>query len=85
MEQTAVEWLEERFEKFLAYYEEHHKSEMYSIHQLSNDFEQAKQMEKEQIRDAFNQGMNNSVDYFIPFLNPNDESENYYNKTFKSE
>ncbi len=43
------------------------------------------ELEKEQIRDAFNQGMNNSVDYFIPFLKPNDESENYYNKTFKSE
>ncbi len=48
MEKTAVEWLEERFEKFLAYYEGHHKSEMYSIHQLSNDFDQAKEMEKEQ-------------------------------------
>ena len=51
---------------------------------LSEVFEQAKAMEKEQIRDAFNQGMNNSVDYFIPFLKPNDESENYYNKTFKN-
>ena len=42
-------------------------------------------LEKETIRDAFNAGMNNSVDYFIPFLNDGDESEVYYNKTFKSE
>ena len=42
-------------------------------------------LEKETIRDAFNAGMNNSVDYFIPFLNDGDESEVYYNKTYKSE
>jgi hypothetical protein len=41
-------------------------------------------IEKEQIRDAFNAGMNNSVDYFIPFLQNNDESENYYNQIYKS-
>ena len=75
MEQTAVEWLIEEY--------------FGGIQNCTPDFrkhiEQAKEMEKEQIRDAFNQGMNNSVDYFIPFLKPNDESENYYNKTFKSE
>lgn len=48
MTQTIAEWLEKRFEKFLAYYEGHHKAEMYSIHQLSNDFNQAKEMEKQQ-------------------------------------
>ena len=48
MKKTALEWLEERFEKFLAYYEGHHKAEMYSIHQLSNDFDQAKEMEEGQ-------------------------------------
>ena len=59
-QQTAVEWLEERFEKFLSYYEGHHKSEPYSIHQLSNDFEQAKQMEREQIRCAYHVGLYDS-------------------------
>ena len=52
----------------------------------TNDFIKAHadalQMEKEQIKDAFNSGMNNSVDYFIPFLEPNDESENYYTETY---
>lgn len=55
-QQTSVEWLEERFEKFLSYYEGHHKAEPYSIHQLSNDFEQAKQMERERIEKAYNIG-----------------------------
>jgi hypothetical protein len=70
-EQTAVEWLMQQLKNIDITHKEL--------------FEQAKEMEKEQIRDAFNSGMNNSVDYFIPFLNPNDESENYYNETFKSE
>ena len=74
MKQTAVEWL---VDKMLT--EHHSKIEWDKI------VDQAKAMEKEQIRDAFNSGMNDSVDYFIPFLEPNDESENYYNKTFKSE
>ena len=74
MKQTAVQWLAD---KMLT--EHHSKIEWDKI------VDQAKAMEKEQIRDAFNSGMNDSVDYFIPFLEPNDESENYYNKTFKSE
>ena len=73
MKQTAVEWLVQILELS-------NPSKQYQA-----EIEQAKEMEKEQIRDAFNQGMNNSVDYFIPFLKSNDESENYYNKTFKSE
>ena len=82
---TSVEW----FANEIIMLEEKLRIEEINI----NDFIDAKdelvnrclEMEKEQIRDAFNQGMNNSVDYFIPFLKPNDESENYYNKTFKSE
>jgi hypothetical protein len=48
-------------------------------------FDQAKEMEKEQIRDAFNAGDLDSDTYFIPFLKESDESEQYYNKTYKSE
>lgn len=44
--------------------------------------EQSKLMFEEQIRDAFNAGMNNSVDYFIPFLDDNDESKEYYKQVF---
>lgn len=74
--QTAVAWLAERFEKFLAYYEGHHKAEVYSIHQLSNDFEQALQMEKEQIVNAV------CYDPMYGAL-PKSEGEHYYNKNYK--
>jgi hypothetical protein len=39
------------------------------------------QIEKEQIIDAFEQGENNSVDYFVPELRIK-ESEQYYNETY---
>lgn len=44
----------------------------------------AKEMEKGQIMDAFEQGENNSVDYFNPENNI-EESEQYYNETFNTE
>jgi len=44
-------------------------------------FYQAKEMEREQIINAFEQGENNSVDYFNP-ENRIKESEQYYNETF---
>lgn len=44
----------------------------------------AKVEEKEQIMNAFNQGMNFSVDYFKPETNT-DEANNYYNETFKQD
>jgi hypothetical protein len=43
--------------------------------------EQAKEMEKEQIENAFEQGENNSVDYFNPG-NRIKESEQYYIETY---
>jgi hypothetical protein len=70
---TAVEWLYE---------------ELYGVprtlweDQLLKIFEKAKEMEKEQIVDAFNEGENNSVDYFNP-ENRIKESEQYFNETFK--
>jgi len=85
MKQTAVEWyntklnaIDFKLNSGLINYEQC-KVEM------SEAFEQAKEMEKEQIRDAFNAGDLDSDTYFIPFLKENHESENYYNKTFKSE
>ena len=41
----------------------------------------AKSMEKEQIKNAFNEGQNNSLDYFIP-NNKMSESEQYYEETY---
>lgn len=47
--------------------------------------EQAKEMEKEQIKSAFTQGDLFAEDYFNPEKSNIDCSENYYNETFKSE
>jgi len=77
MKQTAVEWLEDNL-LFEPWAEEHFKHN-------TDCWDKAKEMEKEQIRDAFNAGDLDSDTYFIPFLKESDESENYYNKTFKSE
>ena len=70
--QTAVEWLQEPLENILT-----HEQQM----QVIGLFHQAKAMEKEQIKDAFEQGENNSVDYFVPEHRIK-ESAQYYNETY---
>ena len=65
--QTAIEWLESEFIKL---------ESTTGVHGIMYDLiEQAKEMEKEQIEDAWTDGMKSNQGYF--------ESEQYYNKTFK--
>jgi hypothetical protein len=71
--QTAVEWLITEVKKF---------NTIITREYMLMLLEQAKEMEKEQIIQAFEQGENNSVDYFNP-ENKIKESEQYYNETFK--
>ena len=67
MKQTAVEWLEEEMSK------------TYIFNQDDFDmFKKAKEMEKQQIIDAYQQGFNN--DYSTNPLS----KEQYYNETFKN-
>jgi len=67
-QQTAVEFLIEMTSK-LGY--------------ISADIaEQAKEMEKQQIINAFNEGEINSVDYFNAENITIEEAEQYYNETF---
>ena len=66
MKQTAVEWLVEQFKKSLNPYEK------------INMIEEAKEMEKEQIMDAHNNGHSYYEETGI-------DAEQYYNETFKSE
>lgn len=79
--QTAVDFMVEQLNKsigltkFVDTCDEEYKQEILGI------IEQALAMEKEQIKDAFNNGMNNSVDYFDGYV---DEDEQYYNETYKS-
>ena len=79
MKQTAVEWLEEALEDTILTKEQ--------IMQTIGLFEQAKEMEKEQIMDAIKFTIQ---DEFIKQTWKNgkcshDTALNYYNKTFKSE
>jgi hypothetical protein len=74
MKKTAIDWLieqikDDQFKKVKTYLE------------WSKIFEQAKELEKEQIMDAFNSG-ENSDDYFFPSLKLK-ESEVYYNEIYK--
>ena len=67
---TAVEWLEQEFIKLES------TIGVYGI--MYELIEQAKEMEKEQIEDAYKQGQHDS--------DPREtDAEDYYNETFKSE
>jgi hypothetical protein len=77
MKQTAVEWLVEEFKEKL----------------IGNNLpnwvldviQQAKAMEREQIKSAFTKGDLFAEDYFYPEKPNVDCSENYYNETFNNE
>ena len=62
MKQTAVEWF---YQRILA-------------KDIKEVFEQAKEMEKQQIVDAWNNGFEENRPYV-------DHSEDYYNETFKQQ
>ena len=65
MKETAVEWLEFRYKN--------------NINLMDYDFEQAKEMEKQQIEDAFEIGYVNGADHSW-----SNDGEKYYNETFKN-
>ena len=74
MTQTAVEWLLEELDDKCWYY---------LPWSIRNEIsEQAKQMEKQQIIDVFNQGNIYEGNFFDRV---NITAEQYYNQTFKSE
>jgi hypothetical protein len=64
---TAVEWFVEQLPLRI--------KNMYV-----DEITKCKQMEKEQIKDAFNSGMVNSVDWFNDGIT--EEAEQYYNETY---
>ena len=76
--QTAVEWLEEQIN--LTFYVAE-ASEMNKRFQIV--FQQAKQMEKEQIISAHNDGA--LMAYALPFNAPFKKGEEYYNETYGSQ
>ena len=73
MKQTAVQWLVEQICG-------DHTSEW------QKQIDQAKEMEKEQIKDAWDDGYDKGTrDRIEKILNPVGNAEQYYNETFKSE
>ena len=72
MKQTAVEWLVEQIENYRALTRE----------SAEKVISQAKEMEKEQIISAFNNGEFFASDYYHPNNSSVDGSETYYNETY---
>ncbi len=71
--QTAVEWLLQRFED----------GDMYNVEDVQFIKHQAKEMEKEQIMQAYKDGRSDLASNFHKSLNMS--LEQYYNETFKNE
>jgi hypothetical protein len=76
MTQTSVEWLEERFQMYLSWYEGHHSAKEYKLEDFAKDFQQAKEMHKQEIIDAFFEGA---------YGGDNISGEQYYNESFKKD
>lgn len=75
MKQTAVEWLENQIKNSKYFYKLMEDINSRSTVSQSNIFEQAKEMEKEQIIEAYNKGEFND--------GMNETAEEYFNKTYK--
>ena len=69
--ETAIEWLRKQYHKV-------------PIKDFGNLFDKAKEMEKQQILDAYNSGDQNGVTSMIDGYGMMD-SEEYYNEMFKKE
>jgi hypothetical protein len=72
MKQTAVEWFVEQF-----------NSEEFIYRDRTNIIQQAKEMEKQQIIEAYSNGYRNGGDNYG--YGNRISPEQYYNKTFKNE
>jgi hypothetical protein len=77
--ESAVEWLREQISNSIYYYKIMEDINSKSTIAQFNIFEQAKQMEKEQIMDAFRNGLNDWYDKDTSYY---ENAEQYYNKTF---
>jgi hypothetical protein len=77
MKQTAVEWLQEKFNENNAKF----------INWSEDYFNEAKEMEKQQIIDAYEEGYLQCRIYGLPQKSRKhyETSEQYYNETFKKE
>ena len=75
---TAVEWLYERLERMIP------RTSIYNMDK-EDYFKQAKEMEKQQIENAFDDGWNRANETKQQaYTTLEDIGSNYYNKTFKN-
>ena len=77
MKQTAVEWLSEKYDYAYWMVKRDEISPALAEEWKNHYLEQAKEMEKEQIENAWNDGKYETSGY--------GDAETYYNETFKSE
>ena len=82
MKQTAVEWLSKQISSSKYFYKLMEDIQSRSTIAQSDIFEQAKEMEKEQMKDAFVECWKSNVPDGIECKL---DAEQYYNETFKSE
>ena len=78
MKQTAVEWLFEQLCSEKLSWNKDSMGKLFIDLRTSNILQQAKEMEKEQIIEAFYEALHDR-------MNPYKTAEKYYNETFKSE
>jgi hypothetical protein len=78
---TAIEWLESEINKYIDYYEGKRNAMPYSLTHLQNAILQAKQMEKEQIKEAYNHGWDDR-EYEVEDSWKKDADEKYFNETY---
>ena len=82
MKQTAVEWLINELKK-----SKHYQQMINEVHQnstiVSDILEQAKEMEKEQIKDSFLKGYVDDLHQPLPDDYYDYNAEQYYNETYK--
>ena len=78
-QQTAVEWLVRKLSTELIGEIPSHRWD-----EIRNIIQQAKQMEKEQIVEAFYQGVDQESDTHGAMNLDRKDAENYYNETFKT-
>jgi len=72
---TAVEWLLNQIKKDIIGLE----------YDYADELKQAKEMEKEQIKDAYEQGFDDAVDDVDDLMPKYAGPEQYYNQTFRLE
>ena len=81
---TAVEWLAEKYNYAYWMVKRDEISPVLAEEWKKHYLEQAKEMEKEQIKSAFTKGDLFAEDYFYPEKPNVDCSENYYKETYES-